>query len=95
MRKVSTLIGLTLFALATTARAEEAAPPASAEPPAAPGGATTGATAPAAATPAETPEIASQARWPETSIGARVGRGIHETTHDQMVCGVSMKNTTP
>ena len=67
MRKVSTLVGLTLFALATTARAEEAAPPASAEPPAAPGGATTGATAPAAATPAETPEIASQADQPAAS----------------------------
>jgi hypothetical protein len=69
MRKVSTLVGLTLFALASSARAEEAATaPAADEAPAAPGPAIAGATVPTAATPAAPSEdIASQTDQPASS----------------------------
>jgi hypothetical protein len=77
MRKVSTLVGLTLFALATTARAEEAAPAADkAAPPSAGDKAAAPAPAPEAdkaATPAGDtaaagkPELASKAEQPMAS----------------------------
>jgi hypothetical protein len=68
MLKASTLVGLTLFALASTARAQEdASAPAAAEQPAAPEPAATGATVPAAAIPDAPSDIASQADRPTAS----------------------------
>jgi len=60
MRKLSTFVGLTLFALATTARAEEATPaPAGVEP--APAPAPVGTAVPSTTTAAAQPELASNA----------------------------------
>ena len=61
MRKVSTLVGLTLFALATTARAEEATPEADTAAPPSADAAAAVATPPAASAPALAPTTAPPA----------------------------------
>ena len=65
MRKLSTLVGLTLLVLAPTARAEEAAPkPATLEPPSAPAPAASGVNGPATAPPVAEQDVASKSAQP-------------------------------